>query len=1180
MISTVEYIDSATDGNSFMPKGLPQALLPVVLMLLAANAWGQPETDAGPRDDATLMLGDSGRVVDASRNVVVLEDGDGTLTFEQARERLAREGMRPQGRGLPTFGYTQSAFWLRINIDNNFEEAREWVARFRFAVLDRIDLHYQDAGGDWQQKSTGHALPFSERDLAHPMPNFTFTVFPDQVQTLYFRVENSGSVQIPLQLMSLDSYQTMGHLEQLLSGIFYGVLLILVSYSLFMWYSSRDRSYLYFGLFIVFGACYAFIFHGMAFQFLWPDSPRWANYSLVLATGLAALSGLLFVREFLAVRNMERYWELAARAMLGGLLVTTYVSAFVPLQVATRALFWVTAAAVVLVTALAIRALRDGQRAAYYFCGAWVVLLTGILIEMGQRLGIPMPPVLAYHSIQAGTVIGAVILSLGLSERVSHLMERYQAAQKEMIKANQLKLDALQRADSIKEEFIANVSHELRTPLTGIIGLAEIMLDDRGSSLRSSDRETLQLMKVSAQRLSTLVNDVIDFATIKKGHLELQKKDVDLKEVCRIVARMTRPLVGDKPIDLREEYPPEKVIVEADEDRLQQVLFNLVSNAIKFTRVGVVTIRLEVVDIDARVIVQDTGIGISDAEQRKIFNRFYQVDSADSRQSGGTGLGLAISQKLLELHDAEIILRSEPGKGSVFYFDLPLKRSVPDTDESPRNEVKRIGTDEDRLARLMGSAGSVMERSRDEHREAQADVHSRGQEGRAGLVLVVDDEYINLRIVESHLSEHYALLTASSGADALELLSERRPDLIILDVMMPVMTGVQLCQIIRKRYDMDELPIIMLTAKNRVEDLVKGLNAGANDYITKPFSREELVVRVSKQLELMDLHRIRQENQRLNWQLQRYADMQQRLRERERRLARMLDITGDAMLCVDEGGDIVYVNNVAEDLLGVTAVDHTGMPVNEFLVRLKDSAPELSESLRFPFSDSLISSQEETRYQRFTLTGAEGERVEGRFCLMAVNMDEEFYLLVLERCDERTSDENGSDLDKASLPELIAEFTRNVERTRILSEYLGRIGPDDLNRHRELFSDLQQVDHVIRNLSGSIPRKNDDLRYREALVKLMQDCHFYWQKVTGESVIDLAEKSRIWSVSVDNGRLRTRSMNRYLSLDKLPSNPRWRQVARTAYFVLSKVSHDPEARDALEQSVARLQEIVEERALG
>jgi hypothetical protein len=152
----------------------------------------------------------------------------------------------------------------------------------------------------------------------------------------------------------------------------------------------------------------------------------------------------------------------------------------------------------------------------------------------------------------------------------------------------------------------------------------------------------------------------------------------------------------------------------------------------------------------------------------------------------------------------------------------------------------------------------------------------------------------------------------------------------------------------------------------------------------------------------------------------------------------------------------------------------------------------------------------------------------------------------------------------------------------VLGGYLQQIKPEDLHKHRDLVEELGNFDSLINKLAGTISTPIDeesDLQYREALVKVMQDCHYYWQKVTGESIIELAEQSRIWSVSIDNGRLRTRSMNRYLSLDKLPSNPRWRQVARTAYFVLSKVSRDEEARKALETSAARLQEIVEHKAL-
>jgi hypothetical protein len=229
----------------------------------------------------------------------------------------------------------------------------------------------------------------------------------------------------------------------------------------------------------------------------------------------------------------------------------------------------------------------------------------------------------------------------------------------------------------------------------------------------------------------------------------------------------------------------------------------------------------------------------------------------------------------------------------------------------------------------------------------------------------------------------------------------------------------------------------------------------------------------------------------------------------------------------------------------------------------------------------MISSKGKADYYDFDLPGGKG-----RFCLLTMSqLDQEFYLIVFERdCSSTVSPSlKLSDTpDVLTLPQIIDEINRNVERAQVLGGYLQQIKPEDLHKHRDLVEELGNFDSLINKLAGTISTPIDeesDLQYREALVKVMQDCHYYWQKVTGESIIELAEQSRIWSVSIDNGRLRTRSMNRYLSLDKLPSNPRWRQVARTAYFVLSKVSRDEEARKALETSAARLQEIVEHKAL-
>jgi len=271
------------------------------------------------------------------------------------------------------------------------------------------------------------------------------------------------------------------------------------------------------------------------------------------------------------------------------------------------------------------------------------------------------------------------------------------------------------------------------------------------------------------------------------------------------------------------------VIVEGDEDRLQQVLFNLVANAVKFTPHGSVTISVELLDVDVRVSVRDTGIGISAAEQKNIFKRFYQVDSAEARQVGGTGLGLSISQRLLELHDSEIVLRSTPGEGSLFYFDLPLKQSLPEGKKikaeppSAAAALAAIDAHAPALSTALQASGLAEDRRKSSRTDdgVDSEVLAAHQQWH-GKILVVDDEYLNLRIVESHLSDTYQLTTALSGAEALEKLAQDKPDLIILDLMMPVMTGYQVCQIIRKRYDPDELPIVILISpKPCCMDLVR-----------------------------------------------------------------------------------------------------------------------------------------------------------------------------------------------------------------------------------------------------------------------------------------------------------------------------------------------------------------------
>lgn len=1157
-------------------------IIVLLAFLLGIMTHGSKATAAAEEQVLDLSTWSSGRV--PGNHLLLFEDTSAGMVLEEAMAALAEQGFYWSRPGFPVFGFTPSVYWGRILVSNQNETPQQWLLGIDFPTIDLFDFYVLDGNGEWLHKAAGDSLPFAAREIEHHNIKFSFDLLPGQQQALYFRAQSQGSLQLPLTLESSESRWTGASLGLILAGMYFGSLLMIASYSIFMWYSIKQQAYLTLALFIFAGGLYSFSFHGYAYQYLWPGSPGWANISILFFIGLASALGLLFVRDYLNTKEFDRLGDLLLRGAV-------IVSAVYAVATMVSPYIWVGRASVpvilltlIVITITTVRAFKRGHREASFFGISWAVLCLGVFTELIQRLGVNIPPEMSYYSIQIATVVAILTLAVGLSDRIKQVIEQFQTVHGDMLQANQQKINALKRADEIKEEFIANVSHELRTPLTGIIGLSEILLTKRKDILGDNDKETLTMIKVSGQRLANLVNDVIDYSAIRSGRLELNKKTLDLKQLCNLVYKMTKPLAGNKPIQLLERYPAGTVLVNGDEDRLQQVLFNLVSNAVKFTYKGTITIGIDVIDIDARVSVTDTGIGISDDEQKKIFNRVYQVDAAESRQEGGTGLGLAISQKLIELHGTEIILHSRPGEGSAFYFDLPIVSRESAALAAQEALRKPDFTEQDETS-LMQTSPAIRERRSANNQEQRTHLVSEPQSFKTEkCILVVDDKYLNLRIVQEHLADDYTLHTALSGHEALERIKENRPDLIILDLMMPVMTGFELCRILRRDYPLDELPIIILTAKNRVEDLVKGLSVGANDYITKPFSKEELKVRVDKQFELLELKDIRFENNRLTWQLEKYRENESVLKAQEARFAMMLDITSDAMLCVDEAGILLYINKKAESLFGINSVVHEGNSLNELCHFLeREKAVKLPASIHFPFEEKNISTENNTRYETFAWSLSDAVVKQMQFCILPLELEQEFYVLLISEIKDEAPGVQGdlSDITERQLPQLISELNKNVERTQKISSYLSRITPEKLNSHKHLFADLEEVDKIIQSISRSVDDDQDaELQYREALVKLMQDCHYYWQKVTGETIIDLAEKSRIWSVSIDNGRLRTRSMNRYLSLDKLPSNPRWRQVARTAYFVLSKVSHDPEAKSALDISVNRLQKIVETKVLN
>jgi two-component system sensor histidine kinase ChiS len=402
--------------------------------------------------------------------------------------------------------------------------------------------------------------------------------------------------------------------------------------------------------------------------------------------------------------------------------------------------------------------------------------------------------------------------------------------------------ERLRRIDRLKDEFLANTSHELRTPLNGIIGIAESMMDGVAGVLSPKAMSNIGLIIASGKRLANLVNDILDFSKLKEHELELRRKAVDVSVLGDIVLRVSEPLIEKKPLVLKNTIPRDLPPALADENRLQQILHNLIGNAIKFTHEGSVTLTGSVADEFVRICVIDTGIGIPAEKQDAIFKSFEQVDASTAREYGGTGLGLAVTKQLVELHGGEVGVESSTEDGSTFFFTLPLADG--EAEELEGAEYLRRIQDPSSPEYLEGDAIDG---------EEALVVTSDGEEF---SVLVVDDEPINQQVMANQLSVgNYRVTQAMNGEEALNALSTNEKfDLVLLDVMMPRMSGFEVCNKIREDYLPSELPVIMVTAKNQVSDLVEGLSSGANDYITKPIAKSELLARIKTQLNLQKIN--------------------------------------------------------------------------------------------------------------------------------------------------------------------------------------------------------------------------------------------------------------------------------------------------------------------------------------
>lgn len=390
-------------------------------------------------------------------------------------------------------------------------------------------------------------------------------------------------------------------------------------------------------------------------------------------------------------------------------------------------------------------------------------------------------------------------------------------------------LEKAKEVDKMKSTFFANISHEFRTPLTLIKGPVREAMEEFGNHPKLVER--MKLVERNADLVLKLINQLLDLAKLESGTLQVEKLINDLNSFVSVIVGSFSSLAYQKDITITTEVPAKRYLVRFDKDKVETILINLINNAIKFTPGGgSINVSASLNNKTLLVLsVSDTGIGIPLDQQDKVFERFHQV--SDSHNEVGTGIGLSLVKELVALMSGSISLKSEPGKGSVFTITLPVEQLREVTDLDP----------------LQAAAGTII--SDNAHGEPVEDTSTNGLDHRPHVLVVEDNTDLRKFIIES-LGDEFHFLEASNGKLGMERAFEFVPDLILSDVMMPEMDGITMTKKLKGDTRTSHIPLILLTAKTSDESKLSGLGTGADDYLTKPFNRNELLLKIRNRIAL------------------------------------------------------------------------------------------------------------------------------------------------------------------------------------------------------------------------------------------------------------------------------------------------------------------------------------------
>jgi two-component system, sensor histidine kinase LadS len=833
------------------------AIIPIAFIVFASPLRGDgipPVVITGERGDFPL-----------GRHLEVFEDVDKNLTINEISAPAYSMRFRPVGMDLPRFGYTTSAIWVRFSIRNTLPHTLYFLIELDYPPIDHAALFIPREGGGFDTLLQGDHEPQGDNTALNEKPLFPLQLAAGAVHTYFMRIETEGSMQVILTAWMPPAFLVRNTIEKFIFGSYFGIMLVMCAYHLFLFFSLRDRAYLAYVMHMLGTGLWLFSKTGMLYAHVLPEHPFLANVLGLTGIYVAVMGALVFFLLFLNTRKTmpPMDWIFKALALLAACgMAGSFFLPYQPMMMLATALAMLAA---VIAIPSGLYTLWKRYTPARFFVLAWLAFMIVAFLVPLADMGVISGLLLSKYALLAGSTLQVTLMSFALGDRI-HLIRKENEEvkngvlriQREATESLELRVEArtrklseanrkLTELDRAKSRFFATISHELRTPLTLIIAPVESALNDGACGV---DRAALESIQRNAEKLLSLINDLLDLSRIDAGRMKLLVECVDAVSLVRTRVAMMDAACRTRGITVSVCTPGDPVYVWVDAKRIGQVVDNLLSNAIKFTGDGGrVAVSVEGAARACMITVEDNGMGIARDHLEAIFDRFVQGDQSNEKRFGGSGIGLSLVREFTELHDGAVQVvsldeKSHPDNhGARFTVTLHKGREHFDgrADVEYAEEMERPPfQDPSPFTRPEGEAG----------RES-----TRGAEDAEHSILVVEDHADMRGLIARILGAGCSVIEAGNGAEALRLLDSMKepPDLVLTDVMMPEMGGIELAQKMSADDRFAGIPVIVLSARADMEMKMEGFDSGVIDYIVKPFNARELKARVAVQLKMKSL---------------------------------------------------------------------------------------------------------------------------------------------------------------------------------------------------------------------------------------------------------------------------------------------------------------------------------------